>query len=251
MNRKTLALLLAAAAANIHAANLYFATEPVEAIDYFNNPDYQRFTETCEDQVNIQTDVHKSKTNRPKIDEQLNHDAPTPEDLKKFIIGSIKEFYEEGSDKESLCTATHNYTTSYTPNYLGHHGALEQFSVTTELYLGGAHGVAGTTYYVFDEQDRRLALADLLQGDKSPFYPLLDAAYKAETNIDPTAKNLDEYEREQVKSLHEADNFYFSADGIVFSYVPYAVAPFAAGQVELTLPYSKLRGIIKDAYLPQ
>ena len=123
--------------------------------------------------------------------------------------------------------------------------------MTTELYLGGAHGVAGTTYYVFDEQDRRLTLADLLQGDKSTLYPLLDAAYKKEATFDPAAKDLEEYEREQVKNLHEADNFYFSADGIVFSYVPYAVAPFAAGQVELTLPYSKLRGIIKDAYLPQ
>ena len=89
----------------------------------------------------------------------------------------------------------------------------------------------------------------MLQGDKSTLYPLLDAAYKKEFNIDPAAKDLDEYEREYIKNLHEADNFYFSADGIVFSYVPYAVASFAAGQVELTLPYSKLRGIIKDQYL--
>lgn len=121
--------------------------------------------------------------------------------------------------------------------------------MTTEEYLGGAHGNGGTTYYVFDEQDHRLTLADLLQGDKSTLYPLLDAAYKKEFNIDPAAKDLDEYEREYIKNLHEADNFYFSADGIVFSYVPYAVASFAAGQVELTLPYSKLRSIIKDQYL--
>ena len=39
--------------------------------------------------------------------------------------------------------------------------------------------------------------------------------------------------------------------GLVFSYPPYAGAPFVAGQVELTLPYAQLRGIIKDAYLPQ
>ena len=122
MNRKILALLLLAAA-HANAANLYFATEPVEASDYFNNPDYQRFAETCDYQVNIQTDVRKAKTNRPKIDAQLNHDAPKPEELKKFIIDSIKEFYEEGSDKESLCSASHNYETGYTPDYLGHHGA--------------------------------------------------------------------------------------------------------------------------------
>lgn len=113
MNRKILALLLLAAA-HANAANLYFATEPVEASDYFNNPDYQRFAETCDYQVNIQTDVRKAKTNRPKIDAQLNHDAPKPEELKKFIIDSIKEFYEEGSDKESLCSASHNYETGYT-----------------------------------------------------------------------------------------------------------------------------------------
>ena len=250
MNRKILALLLLAAA-HANAANLYFATEPVEASDYFNNPDYQRFAETCDYQVNIQTDVRKAKTNRPKIDAQLNHDAPKPEELKKFIIDSIKEFYEEGSDKESLCSASHNYETGYTPDYLGHHGALEQFRVSVSAYTGGAHGISGTTYYVFDENDHRLTLADLLQGDKSALYPLLDAAYKVETDTDPAAKDLEDYEREYVKNLHEADNFYFSADGVVFSYVPYAVASYAARQVELTLPYSKLRGIIKDAYLPQ
>lgn len=249
MKYKPLAILLAAAAANVHAASLYFTLEGVQASDYFENPDYKRFNETCEYQVSPSTDVSKIKTNRPKIDEQLNRDAPTPEALKKFVIGSIKEFYEEGSDKDTLCRATHNYSTSYTPDYLGHHGALEQFSVTTEEYFGGAHGNGSITYYVFDEQDRRLTLADLLQGDKSTLYPLLDAEYKKEATFDPAAKDLEEYEREYVKNLHEADNFYFSADGIVFSYAPYVVAPFADGQVELTLPYDKLRGIIKDQYL--
>ena len=69
--------------------------------------------------------------------------------------------------------------------------------------------------------------------------------------FDPAAKDLEDYEREYVKTLHEADNFYFNADGVVFSYLPYAVSSFAAGQVEITLPYDKLRGIIKDQYLPQ
>ncbi len=250
MNRKILALLLAAAA-NVHAASLYYTLDLVAASDYDDNPDYKRFAETCDYQVNVRTDVKKIKTNRPQIDAQLNRDAPTPGDLKKFVIDSIKGFYEEGSDKESLCSETHNYETSYTPDYLGHHGALEQFSISSSLYLGGAHGSGGTTYHVFDEQDHRLTLADLLQGDKSALYPLLDAAYKKEVNFDPAAKDLEDYEREYVKTLHEADNFYFSADGVVFSYVPYAVNSYAAGQVEITLPYDKLRGIIKDKYLPQ
>ena len=250
MNRKILALLLAAAA-NAHAASLYYTLDLVAASDYDDNPDYKRFAETCDYQVNVRTDVKKIKTNRPQIDAQLNRDAPTPDDLKKFVIDSIKGFYEEGSDKESLCSETHNYETSYTPDYLGHHGALEQFSVSTAEYTGGAHGSGGTTYYVFDEKDHRLTLADLLQGDKSALYPLLDAAYKKEVNFDPAATDLEDYEREYVKTLHEADNFYFSADGVVFSYVPYAVNSYAAGQVEITLPYDKLRGIIKDKYLPQ
>lgn len=81
------------------------------------------------------------------------------------------------------------------------------------------------------------------KANSAPLIPLLDAAYKAETKTDPADKNLDEYQRELVKALHErTDNFYFSADGLVSSY--------ADGQVELTLP-AKLHGIIKDAYLTQ
>ena len=93
MNRKILALLLLAAA-HANAANLYFATEPVEASDYFNNPDYQRFAETCDYQVNIQTDVRKAKTNRPKIDAQL---TTTTHPSRK-------------SSKNSLSTASKNST---------------------------------------------------------------------------------------------------------------------------------------------
>lgn len=252
MHRKTLLTLVLIAASTAQAANFYHEFETVSASDYDDNPDYRRFSETCGDAVQIKTNVSKLKSSRPQIDAVVNHDAPTPDNLKAFVLDSIKEFYEEGDDKESLCTESHNYETVYSPSYLGHHNQLEQLEVFTSDYLGGAHESFGSIYYIFDERDHRLTLADILQGDKNALYPLLDAAYKAETGTDPADKNLDKDDRERIKNLHEqTGNFFFAADGLVFSYPPYAVAPFVAGQVELTLPYAQLRGIIKDAYLPQ
>lgn len=221
--------------------------------DYKQDADYQRFDKTCEGSVVFKFDEQKLKTNRPKIDAVINDAVASPKNLKKYVLDSIKGFYEfAGNDKELLCAISNGYESAHKPGYIGRHNGLEQFTVYTYNFTGGAHGLGETTYYLFDENDHRLTLADILQGDKTALIPLLDAAYKAETKTAPADKNLDEYQRAWVKALHErTDNFYFSADGIVFAYRPYAVSSYADGQVELTLPYAKLHGIIKDAYLPQ
>lgn len=192
------------------------------------------------------TDIATLKTGRPQIDAQINRDIPTPEAIKQTLLDSIED--AEHDD----CAALRHASWSVRPAYYGRHNQVEQFTVTTVQDFGGVHPVSEKNWYLFDDNGQRLTLADLLQGDKSALYPLLDAAYKAETGTDPADKNLDKDDRERIKNLHEqTGNFFFAADGLVFSYPPYAVAPFVAGQVELTLPYAQLRGIIKDAYLPQ
>ena len=159
MHRKTLLTLVLIAASTAQAANFYHEFETVSASDYDDNPDYRRFSETCGDAVQIKTNVSKLKSSRPQIDAVVNHDAPTPDNLKAFVLDSIKEFYEEGDDKESLCTESHNYETVYSPSYLGHHNQLEQLEVFTSDYLGGAHESFGSTYYSHPPkvQTRRVA----------------------------------------------------------------------------------------------
>lgn len=235
IKRNTLLTLALVAASTAHAASLYSETEAVTPADYSHDPVWQRFVKTCGGDATITTDVATIKIGNPRIDAQINRDIPTPDALKQTILDSI-----EDTDRDD-CAALRNASWSVRPAHYGRHNQVEQFTVTTVQDFGGVHPVSEKNWYLFDDNGQRLTLADLLQGDKSALYPLLDAAYKAETGTDPADKNLDKDDRERIKNLHEqTGNFFFAADGLVFSYPPYAVAPFVAGQVELTLPYAQL-----------
>jgi hypothetical protein len=74
------------------------------------------------------------------------------------------------------------------------------------------------------------------------------------TGSDPADKNSETYDEAYLESLHhDTDNIHFSADGLVITYPATAVISFglAGGENTRVLPYAQLRGIIKDAYLPQ
>ena len=60
---------------------------------------------------------------------------------------------------------------------------------------------------------------------------------------------------EVVKERFNADestdeNFYFTTTGLCFYFAPYELAPFSTGIVTVEIPYSKMPGILNDAYFP-
>ncbi len=44
--------------------------------------------------------------------------------------------------------------------------------------------------------------------------------------------------------------FYFTDSGLCFFFAPYELAPFSTGIISVEIPYSKLPGILSDAYFP-
>ncbi|WP_404980203.1 RsiV family protein [Chitinophaga pollutisoli] len=46
------------------------------------------------------------------------------------------------------------------------------------------------------------------------------------------------------------DNFYLTNKGAVFSFVPYEIAAYAAGQITLFVPWNEIRSVVQPAYLP-
>ena len=53
-------------------------------------------------------------------------------------------------------------------------------------------------------------------------------------------------------SIHFSDDtaWYFSQNGLCFYFSPYEIAPYSSGVVIAEVPYSKLSGILNDAYFP-
>ena len=47
-----------------------------------------------------------------------------------------------------------------------------------------------------------------------------------------------------------SDFWYLSANGLCLYFSPYEIAPYAAGVIEVEIPYAQLAGILEDAYFP-
>lgn len=286
--QKSLIIFAVIAAQAAFSADLFVRTETVFA-DNINQTLQEKFQTLCGD--SISTDIQILKTNRPKIDAAINQTIPDAQQIKAYYQETMQDILDFAADipKEDIGITTCMRELSYQPNYMGHYKQLEQFHIFYHEYSGGAHGIYNDSYFIFDEQDRRLTITDLLEKDKAAVLnDLIKSAYidyiqqkyaviteKAQENSDqkqrfnknkpakiatataepiPDETALREGGYLSDDSLQAAqeqnDNFYFSPEGLVFSYPPYMIDGFAAGQVELLLPYSQLSGVIKADYLP-
>lgn len=127
-----------------------------------------------------------------------------------------------------------------------HLASFKQFSYD---YSGGAHGMYSTRYLVFDlNTHRQLLLADILQ--KSADVKLLE---KLRTlYLEGYAEYAEHWLSDNLAEQAEAlltDNFVFNEQGLTFSYPPYGLAPYSAGELRLTLAYQQLADIIKPEYV--
>lgn len=109
-------------------------------------------------------------------------------------------------------------------------------------YSGGAHGFPFRTYVVFDRKTgERLTLADLVANPVEELQHLVSSAFRAlaeETSF--SFESPEDLEFTVADSISYDSDFYLTDQGIAFYYVPYAIAPYAAGFPEVVIPYEKL-----------
>lgn len=146
------------------------------------------------------------------------------------------------------------YSSSLTAEWARLDSNVVSLRVVYSDYTGGAHGMyayAGETYDV--KTGKLLYLSDIIK-DVEGFYPLavdylIDALY-AEYE-DALFSDYSNWVAEIVVPENEP-NWYLTASGIVISFSPYEVGPYAMGAPEITLPYEIFGEYILDEYrLPE
>lgn len=127
-----------------------------------------------------------------------------------------------------------------------HLASFKQFSYG---YSGGAHGMYNTSYLLFDlNSQKQLLLPDILQRfAEAKLLEVLRARYQ-ETYAEYAQNWLGDKVSEQAETLL-TDNFVFNEQGLIFSYAPYVLGPFAEGEIRLTLDYSELSELLKPEYV--
>ena len=107
---------------------------------------------------------------------------------------------------------------------------IVSFRCETYSYSGGAHGMTDTKVGTI-KNGRVLQLTDL--PDLDNIKKLWQQALKSHPQFNIIKKYTDFLgEPPQI-----TENFYLDAKGIHFIYTPYEIAPFAAGTIEIFVPY--------------
>lgn len=115
----------------------------------------------------------------------------------------------------------------------------------TDEYMGGAHGSQYISYYNIDTRNGSVITEDKLfqsgSKDKLTQYIKEELAKTLNSQRD-TITLLDP------ESIVPSTNFYFNNKGIVYVYNSYEVAPYSDGLVEVTIPYTKIKDMIRNEY---
>ncbi|WP_182407570.1 RsiV family protein [Psychrobacter sp. GP33] len=142
-----------------------------------------------------------------------------------------------------------SYELMVKPDYIGHVNSFEMFKIDAYIFTGGAHGMPYSEYLIFDMNTKKqVRLEDMLQAGKKPrFKALAYDVYK--TWVKTVDKDVVNYEKSWPFTLSE--NITLTDKGVDIQYQHYDIAPYAYGMPVLSIPYSKLRGIIKPSFLPK
>lgn len=117
-----------------------------------------------------------------------------------------------------------------------HYVCIEQSEYT---YTGGAHGMPMRYYYVLDlKTGDRLLLEDIVSESEDEIHTIAATYFQKMYEEAPAA--YFEGAVDTVKSnAGYNDMFYLTDDGIVFYFPPYDLAAYAAGFIEIEVPYSE------------
>lgn len=200
--------------------------------------------------------VTSIQTNRPKIDEVINQKVGSAESWQKQLeadnaekIKGLKEELNKKSDPVVYGTYCSDKTEINT-HYLGHYRNIDQIVVESEFYqpIKGRASLSWE-YFLFDENDKRLKLDDIIKADKkSALQDLLFQDYLNFLKDSEFARDINEDEKKEILSNILNENFYFALKGLQFNYPAESLMIDIAGELYLEVPYEKLKDILLEQY---
>lgn len=110
-------------------------------------------------------------------------------------------------------------------------------------YSGGAHGMPSRDYFIFNRKTgEQVKLNDLVGNSVEELQSIVSRAFRElaeKTNF--AFESPEDLEHTIADDISFDSDFYITPEGVVFYYSPYAIAPYAEGFPEVTIPYAQLK----------
>ncbi len=156
---------------------------------------------------------------------------------------SAKNFYESFPDTALLpYTMEVNFSTECNGQ------KLLSFKLLSNSYLGGAHSNPMTKGVTFDiVSNKVLSFETMYINNINVVNATLNRLIEQYVEDNNLSEILYPFEKGQLP-LPYKDNFYLTKKGVTYIYNPYEIAPFAAGIINIPIPYEKLLDILSDHF---
>ena len=193
--------------------------------------------------------ITNARINNLVINSKPSESAPVKTTGDAKVIKSAIDDFVTAQFADLPDDRSFSYELMVKPDYIGHVNSFEMFKIDAYIFTGGAHGMPYSEYLIFDMNTKKqVRLEDMLvAGKKSRFKALAYEVYK--TWVKTVDKDVVNYEKSWPFTLSE--NITLTDKGVDIQYQHYDIAPYAYGMPVLSIPYSKLRGIIKPNFLPK
>ncbi len=197
----------------------------------------------------------------PKVQDPGN--PAVAETINQFIRTQLLEYGEDEQGKQpaTLDELANTFIGEYLQDPVGawemeRHIAVafgtEQLltlSYSESGYTGGAHPFSGQRHFVLATGNgQQLTLSDLLaSGYESQLNVAGEKAFRQAREIAPDANLESEGFWFENNAFKVNTNFGVMADGLLFTFNPYEVAPYALGPTDFTVHYEDIRSLISTS----
>jgi hypothetical protein len=178
---------------------------------------------------------------------QLLYDGGTPETWRDKSGEALRNEYfsmrEEAGARPGMADESLNWFYAETVDCGAESPRYAVIRRVRESYLGGAHGMRETEYFLVGRNvTGRIPLDRIIRKDAGPaLVRLAEEELRRHFDIAAGRPLTDVLFGEK---LEMTDNFFLSPDGLGLHWDPYEIAPYSAGPVELSIPWDRCAGLL-------
>ncbi len=166
--------------------------------------------------------------------------------IRDYVTSSLSSFKMEFPEHDlTAYRHKHQMITGYEVWVAGR-GRLASVKLQEMIYTGGAHPNNWPVTWIFDMADGHvLDLDDIFISKRDALIELALIVREVLTESLGDMYLLDMLEDGTIPAARNFNDFVLNDEGVVFFFAPYQVAPYAAGQQVVTVPYDRLDELLK------
>lgn len=182
------------------------------------------------DSINRSMELFFARWLKVPADEHFNLSKAVVDNMQAFIEHVKKDIPKED------CATCRTFELQISGDPIYQNSQVVSLAYNWYVYEGGAHGNYAKWCSMFDKKDgSKISYARLVK-DEEKLLGIAEKVFRSQVGM---AEEEDMYQLYSFKNdrFHLSDDFIFSTEGLVFFYNPYEIAPYAAGIIEVKLPY--------------